>query len=204
MPVSATAKCSTTSASSCSSMPTLTARPTSPLVGELDRVAEQVDEDLAQPPGDRRRRRSGTSGDDVADELEPLLVRAQRQRRASSSVDHLAQIEVDAQSSRQLARLDLREVEDVVDAASAANRAEACDHRRGIRAARACSSVSSDQLGHADARRSSASGSRGSCWRGTRSWRGWPPRRRPWPSAGPPSAWTRGAAAGRPNPGWRP
>ena len=86
-------------------------------------LPDQVDEHLAQAAGSPRTR-SGTCGVDVADQLEPLAVRAavaEQLAAASSSV--LAQVEVDV-VELELAGLDLREVENVVDDARAAPRAD--------------------------------------------------------------------------------
>ena len=81
-------------------------------VGELDRVAEQVDEDLADaawvaahPHGHLRI--------DHDRKLEILLVRLGRDQ-LRRLLDHDAEVEVD-HLDVDLARLDLREVEDVVD-----------------------------------------------------------------------------------------
>ena len=50
------------------------------LVGELDRVAEQVDEDLAQARDVAEDARSGTSGVDQAGQLQPFLGGLMRQQ----------------------------------------------------------------------------------------------------------------------------
>ena len=83
-----------------------------PRVGELDRVAQQVQQDLAEPrdvaDDDARRARP-----DVADQLEALLGRPgghQLQRR----LDALVEVERGGLQVHP-PRLDLREVEDVVD-----------------------------------------------------------------------------------------
>ena len=81
-------------------------------LGELERVADQVGQDLLHP-----RRIADDAGRhlrvDVANELEPLLVRAQRERlervgnRRARRERHRFELE--------LARFDLREVENVVE-----------------------------------------------------------------------------------------
>ena len=81
------------------------------VLGELERVADQVRQDLLNP-----RRVADDAGRhvrvDVADQLEPLLVRAEGERlervrdRRAERERHRFELE--------LARFDLREVEDVV------------------------------------------------------------------------------------------
>ena len=80
--------------------------------GELDGVADQIDEDLPQASGIADER-VGHVRHDAARQLEAFLVRARRQQ-ADGVLDDVAESERDA-LERQLARLDLREVEDVVD-----------------------------------------------------------------------------------------
>ena len=83
-------------------------------VGELDCVAQQVDEDLPQP---RRiaSERSRHIRRHLIRQLEALLMRPQRQR-SHDVLDDLAEVEIH-RVERQLARFDLREVEDVVEQA---------------------------------------------------------------------------------------
>ncbi len=83
----------------------------SPL-GELDGVADQVDEDLAQAAGVAREG-IGHVGRDVVGELQPFLVGAQGER-GHGVVQGIAEVEVD-EIQVELAGLDLGEVEDVVD-----------------------------------------------------------------------------------------
>ena len=85
--------------------------------GELDGVADQVDHNLAQPAGVADEG-VGDGGVDVADELEPLPVRARRQR-PQRLAERCAQAEVGG-IELELAGLDLREVEEVVDDAEQA------------------------------------------------------------------------------------
>jgi hypothetical protein len=82
------------------------------LVRELERVAHEVQQDLAQP--------SGISGDDPghigladATQLQPFGLRA-RGKELQRLIDDERQIEVDGLEI-QAARLDLREIQDVVD-----------------------------------------------------------------------------------------
>ena len=82
------------------------------LVGELDRVADQVDQHLAQPRGVAAHQRRDL-GTDRRRQLEALRVRRSASRSQTPSTS-LAQVEVDA-LELELAGLDLREVEDVVD-----------------------------------------------------------------------------------------
>ena len=79
---------------------------------ELERVPDQVQDDLPQAAGIADERVGRVPGD-VDGELQPLLVRAERQR-----LQRAAQDRPDGEAGRvqlELARLDLREVEDVVD-----------------------------------------------------------------------------------------
>ena len=134
----------------------------SPLLGELDRVAEQVEQDL--PQARRRRRCDGRpiAGVDVARSARgPCCgAAAASSSTASSTMSRRSNRRL---SSSQLAGLDLGEVEDVVDdlqqrfgrlldRSRHSSRCSVVEHRD-----------SQQQLRHADARRSSACGSRGSC-----------------------------------------
>ncbi len=111
MPESRTAKCRQTS-SSVRSMSSTCAHHLA-LFRELDRVADQVGEDLAQPAGVADDQGVRDGGTDVAGQLQSLMMRPQRQR-----FGHVA--EPVGQRKRdglqvELARLDLGEIEDVVD-----------------------------------------------------------------------------------------
>ena len=154
MPVSATRTCSTTSAVAL--LVDADVHRDRALARELHRVADQVGDDLAEPPavadqplGQRRRH--------VVDELEPLLRRLQRQRPHRLG-DHLVDREGD-RVGLHLARFDLREVEDLVDQRHQRLRRGA-GHRQAL-ALLGRDLALEHQLGHARARRSSASGSRG-------------------------------------------
>ena len=110
MPVSLTAKCSVAA----SPLDALDADPDDDLalLGELDGVADEVQQHLTQPPGIAEHH-VGHVGRDVAGELEPFSAGAQRQQLGR--VAHgLAQVELDALQIEPPG-LDLREVEDVVD-----------------------------------------------------------------------------------------
>src|SRR5207249_1464439 len=78
---------------------------------ELDRVADGVRDDLSQPARIAAHERRQIRWHDTGD-FEPLLLRARRvqERRL---LDERAQVELDV-LDRELPRLDLREVEDVV------------------------------------------------------------------------------------------
>ena len=84
-------------------------------VGELHRVAEQVHQDLAEPAAGRRDSVVGTSVvDDARRARVPFAGAAlgdAASRRPRSSVADVEVVDLE----RQLARLDLGEVEDVVD-----------------------------------------------------------------------------------------
>ena len=130
-------------------------------LGELDRVADQVDQHLrsrtgspttrrARPAARRRAARAPCSWARTAEQRDDVV----HDSRARSNGDRL---------DLELAGLDLREVEDVVDDRRAGDRPTA---RRSPAYSR-CSGVElgvEQQLGHADDRRSSGCGSRGSCW----------------------------------------
>src|SRR5208337_3138724 len=81
-------------------------------LGELDRVADQVEQNLAQPArvADQN---VGQLGPDVANQLELFLVGAQGQG-AQGLVEYAAQREFGA-LELQLAGLDLGEIEQIVD-----------------------------------------------------------------------------------------
>ena len=83
------------------------------LVGELDRVREQVLQDLLEPllVGDDRRR--DVRADHLHRELERLLLR-ERPERPLSELAHVGELELGGLDLH-LPRLDLRQVEDVVD-----------------------------------------------------------------------------------------
>jgi len=82
------------------------------LLGKLDRVAEEVDQDLAHP-GDIADDRGWSSFVDHVGQVEPFLGGAWRQQ-IQRRLDALPQVERLAFEG-QLASFDLREVEDVVD-----------------------------------------------------------------------------------------
>jgi len=114
-------------------------------LGELHRVADQIDHDLTKP---RRiaAERGRKVGPDLAGELESLGVGARRER-AQSVGNRVAWIEID-HVDFELARLDLGEVEDIVDdseqcVAGRSNRFEILALFRGhVRSQR--------KIGHAD------------------------------------------------------
>jgi hypothetical protein len=93
--------------------------------GELDRVADQVHQDLPETTlvADQR---VGDRGIDVTGELEPLVVRPERQR-AQRALEALAEPER-RRVQQHHTRLDLGEVEDVVD-----DRQQRVGRRRGDR-----------------------------------------------------------------------
>jgi hypothetical protein len=122
-------------------------RPPLALVGELDGVAHEVHEDLAEPPGvaeDRPR----YLGKNAAAEFEPLLVAACSQQ-PHSVLDDVAEIEGRA-VERQLAGLDLRGIEDVVDEGQ--QRLARLLHRAEVLQLFAGERRPERQLGHADDR----------------------------------------------------
>ena len=86
---------------------------TSPAFGELDGVAHEVEEHLAEPAGVADQG-IGHVGPPLADQFQPLLVRAHGQS-AQGVAQHGSRSEKSAGSSSRLAGLDLGEVEDVVD-----------------------------------------------------------------------------------------
>ena len=81
-------------------------------LGELDRVADQIEQHLAQP-GRVPAQLAGEGRIDVGAEIQTAIAGARLQRE-KHLVDGLAQGEVDGLDA-ELARLDLREIEDVVD-----------------------------------------------------------------------------------------
>ena len=110
MPVSLTEKCSR--APIAEPLVTADLHQHVPMLGELDGVADQVGDDLADAPriaGNPRR----DVGRDVGDQLEPLLVGQQRQRlqRVLDEIDHRERNRLELE----LLRLDLGKVEDVVE-----------------------------------------------------------------------------------------
>ncbi len=200
MPVSRTWKCRRTSGS-----PTSIASRDHDhlaLVGELDGVADEVEQDLPQPQrvadqscaGSSARCGNRARGPSRAPRSASVLV---------ASPMHVAAGRTSASSSSSLPGLDLREVEDVVDDHQQ-RVGRRLDHLEVVALLARRGRCRSASCGHADDRRSSACGSRGSCWPGTRSWRGWPTRRPPWPvearlrpcvAASPMRATTRSARA---------
>ena len=118
------------------------------LLGELDRVADQIDQDLPQPAGiaDQRRRARRVA----RSQRQLQALRAGRARPGASSCRRARRA---GRSRRcvevELARLDLREVENVVDDRAAASRPTTCTMSRYSR----CSAVElgvERQLRHAD------------------------------------------------------
>ena len=143
-------------------------------LGELDGVADEIHDDLAQPAGVAHQG-VGTSGRDVTGQLQSLRVgpHGQQFERRREAVGQVERDDVEGE----LAGLDLREVEDVVDDGQQrlAGRLDDVEvlallgGEVGLeQRARSCRG-----------RRSAACESRGSCWPGTRSSRGW--RARPHP-----------------------
>ncbi len=137
-------------------------------LGELDRVAEQVEQDLAQPRhvADDGRRHLAL---EHVGEVEVLLGRA-RADQVERRLDAVAQVErlrLDVHPPG----LDLREVEDVVDDRQqrvAASRGW-CRRSRAARRSAACRAAGRS----CRSPRSSACGSRGSSSPGRRSWPRW-------------------------------
>ena len=83
-------------------------------LGELDRVVQQVQQDLPQPAARRRRAIVGRARADLARHLD-ALARRHRADQVDHGLDAVAQRRTGASSSSMLAGLDLREVQDVVD-----------------------------------------------------------------------------------------
>jgi hypothetical protein len=115
------------------------------LVGELDRVADQVEQDLTEASriaGERRRhvRR------DAARQLQPLLIGARRQQ-LDAVFDGVADGERHV-LEREPARLDLRDVEDVVDDRHQRLRRLPC--RAQVLALPRCELRLQREIGHAD------------------------------------------------------
>ena len=81
-------------------------------VGELDRVADEIHEDLTQPTRIAKQGRRHGFGN-VVDELQSLVVGPQRQRLEHVR-DQIDRRELDVLDC-ELARLDLREVQHIVD-----------------------------------------------------------------------------------------
>ena len=81
-------------------------------VRELDRVAHEIEDDLSKPPGVAEEA-VGHVGSDPAGEVQALLIGARRQQ-LDAVFDRIAEAERRA-IERQPARLDLRDVQDVVD-----------------------------------------------------------------------------------------
>ena len=127
MPVSVTSKRRTEAA--------LVARPTrltrtddAALVGELDRVADEVQQDLPQPPGIASTTAGTSALDRAAPAPGPWTGRARPAARGRPR-PAVAQVEVDG-LELEPARLDLREVEDVVD--DGEQRLARAAHRLGV------------------------------------------------------------------------
>ena len=118
MPVSRTAKCSPTS----SAVDVAARRSTHDLaaLGELDGVADQVDQDLAQPAGSPTRA-VGHVGGDVAGQLQ-ALARGRAGQRLHACRSSMSRRSKSIALEVELAGLDLREIEDVVDDRQQASR----------------------------------------------------------------------------------
>ena len=154
--------------------PAATADTTSPSSVNLTALPDQVDQDLAQPARVAPQR-GGDVRVDRHGQLQPLA-RGPASRASPRRPRALARRSKSSASSSSLPGLDLGEVEDVVDDGQQRLAADFARRPTYSRCS-SVSSVSSSSSGHADARRSSGCGSRGSCWPGTRSWPGWPLRR---------------------------
>jgi hypothetical protein len=117
------------------------------VAGELDRVADQVDDHLPQPRGvahhERRHPRR-----DPRDELEALLMRAHPER-AQRVAQHVAHVER-CRGQLELAGLDAREVEQVADQAE--QRLGRLLERAHVLALHAAQRRVEQQLGHPDHR----------------------------------------------------
>ena len=147
---------------------------TSPSLGELHRVADQVQQDLAQPAASPTSTRRARPGRRRSTSSRPLAGRGRRisvERRPprSSRRSNGSALEL------QPAGLDLGEVQDVVDDREQRLAADVGSSRR-TRAARPSSSVSASRP-LMPMTRSSACGSRGSWSPGTCSWPRWRCRR---------------------------
>ena len=123
---------------------------------------------------------SGTASGALEPQPDAFLLRAHRQ-----DLDHLADDRVRGAADLlelQPPGLDLGQIENVVDQlqqvlAARVDRVQMLAHLRF-----ALVVAAPQQIGETRGSRSSACGSRGSCWPGTRSWRGSPPPPRPWPA----------------------
>ena len=140
-------------------------------VRELDTVAEQVEQHLAQLLAIAGHRRRHARGDRQV-EAEVLLPGAALHEH-HDILDQLVEVE-DGVLHLDLARFDPRVVEDVVENAeqNLARRAHDPDLLPLALVQRAVG----HETQHAEERRSSGCGSRDSWWRGTRTWRGSPAR----------------------------
>ena len=128
-------------------------------------------------------RRSGGIPGDMA-RMETQTFRA---RLHSQQLDHIVHgsARIEAQFlQRDLARLDLRKVQDVVDQGQQCPPAVLRDSRRI--AAVPSQIAFPAAVGACPGRRSSACGSRGSCWPESGSWPDWRRRRPPGPESDPP------------------
>ena len=151
----------------------------SPRLGELQRVGDQVVEDLPHAGRVAAVDARGAWSMSRAKARPFLLARAAKAAWAPRG--DLAEVELDL-LQLQLAGLDLGEVEHVVEDRQQ-RLAGLADHVQPL-ALRGGQVVRRPSPGPCRARRSAACGSRGSWWPGRGSWRGWPPRRRrgPWPA----------------------
>jgi len=131
------------------------------LLGEFDRVADQVHQDLAQPPWDHRARRAAPRRD-FGEQLEIVFHgRAQARRLAVACTTFETSKGIDSSSS---ARLDFGVVEDVVE--DHEQRFGRRPHQLERTGAARWSARCRGSAPRSRAPRSSASGSRGSCSRG--------------------------------------
>ena len=165
MPVSVTAKCSVAPRRAHVSRRSH-AQHDFALVGELDGVAQNVQQHLPEPSRRRRAASSGTSAAMWQASSSPFSRGPQRQQLRRVA-DRFAQIELGVLEI-QPPRLDLREIEHVVDDRQQ-RLGRRLDRRRGTPAARSTAS-SAAPAPSCRGSRSAACGSRGSCSPGTRSW----------------------------------
>ena len=152
--------------------PTLTRMPTSPRCVNLTAVARQVEEDLAQAAGVARAAAAAPPAPPGRSAPGPFRAALTASISAASSMRR-TQIEFDALQI-ELPGLDLGVVQDVVDDGEQRLRAGA--HQLGVLALLGIQARCPAAARSCRSRRSSACGSRGSCWPGTGSWRCWRPR----------------------------
>ena len=156
---------------------------TSALVGELDRISDQIDEDLPEPPRIAAHEPRALRNRRRHTRLECPWHRPRLCRPLSDIEDHtranrgpvISRLSLPA-SIFEKSRMSLMMVSS--DSARAW-------HQRQILALFGVQLRVQQELGQPDDRRSWACGSRGSCWPGTRSWRDWRLRPPPWRSRAP-------------------